>query len=182
MDDQNLDKIISDLQTVNVQQRRAASYKLAKFKNPKAVSALILAYDDTDSSVRQNSINGLNYIGSKEALDFLSSKGIVVSKLPKIKSYSESSIPLKKHLLFIIIGAVMGTLPGLIIAIGRVGSTGAINVSWVMEAVGISLIMGGVPGLTGGWIGGAIVKHNWGAVVGGLLGSGYWALAAATMM
>ena len=91
-------------------------------------------------------------------------------------------VPMKKYLPFIIIGAVMGTLPGLIIAIWRVGSIGAIDVSWVIEAVGISLVMGGVPGLIGGWIGGAIVKRNWGAIVGGLLGSGYWALATATMM
>ena len=85
---------------------------------------------------------------------------------------------MKKHLLYIIIGAAIGTLPGFLIFIWRVGSTDA---SWVIDMLGQSLIAGGVPGSICGWIGGAIVKHNRGAVIGGLLGSSFWTLVAATM-
>jgi len=76
MENQGLEKLLSALQTGNAHQRRAASYKLGKSKNPMVVSALINAYNDTDGSVRQNVISGLRNIGSKEALDFLDSKRI----------------------------------------------------------------------------------------------------------
>ncbi len=66
----------SKLQNENVRERRAASYKLSKSNDARAVPGLIKAYQDADSSVRQNGIDGLRRIGSKEALDFLSSQGI----------------------------------------------------------------------------------------------------------
>ena len=66
-----LQKLTAQLQSGNDQQRRAASYKLSKSKDSAAVQALINAYDDTDSSVRQNVIDGLRSIASSEALDFL---------------------------------------------------------------------------------------------------------------
>jgi len=74
MNEQELQKLTTELQNGNAQQRRAASYKLGKSKNPSAVSTLINAYNDTDSSVRQNVIDGLKNIGSPEALEFLKSK------------------------------------------------------------------------------------------------------------
>ena len=63
-------ELIKDLQQGNDQQRRAASYKLGNSNDPKAVTALISAYNDTDSLVRRNVIDGLRAIGTKEALDF----------------------------------------------------------------------------------------------------------------
>lgn len=79
MTNQELDKLISELQNGDDQQRRAASYKLGKSKNPEAVPALIHAFDDTDSSVQQNAINGLKNIGSKDAIAFLNSKEINIT-------------------------------------------------------------------------------------------------------
>ncbi|MCK5523163.1 MAG: HEAT repeat domain-containing protein [Thiomargarita sp.] len=68
--------LVTDLQQGNDRQRRAASYKLGKIKSSAAVTALISAYNDTDSSVRQNVINGLRAIGTQEALDFLNSHNL----------------------------------------------------------------------------------------------------------
>jgi hypothetical protein len=73
MNERELQELISDLQHGDAQHRRAASYKLGKSKNPAAVPVLIQAYNDADSSVRQNVIVGLRNISSPEALDFLSS-------------------------------------------------------------------------------------------------------------
>jgi|CXWL01.1.fsa_nt_gi hypothetical protein len=69
-------ELITDLQQGNDRQRRAASYKLGKFRDSAAVTVLIGAYNDTDSSVRQNVIDGLRRIGTQEALDFLNSHNI----------------------------------------------------------------------------------------------------------
>jgi len=74
--DEEINKLILDLQNGNDRQRRIASYQLGKSKNPDAVPALIHAFDDTDSSVRQNVINGLKSIGSEGAIAFLESKGV----------------------------------------------------------------------------------------------------------
>jgi hypothetical protein len=66
-------QLISLLHNGTDQQRRAASYKLSKSKDPSVVPELISAYSDKDISVRQNVFNGLRSIGSEEALDFLAS-------------------------------------------------------------------------------------------------------------
>jgi hypothetical protein len=71
MDEKDLQKLISELQNGSDRQRRAASYKLGKSKNPAVVSILIRSYSDSDGSVRRNVSDGLRSIGSKEALDFL---------------------------------------------------------------------------------------------------------------
>ncbi len=76
MESQQLQKLVSELQNGNARQRRAAAYKLSKSKDTEAAPALIKAYNDMDSTVRQDVIDGLNNIGSKEALDFLSSQGV----------------------------------------------------------------------------------------------------------
>ena len=76
---------------------------------------------------------------------------------------------MKKHLLYIIIGAVIGTLPALLIVGWRYGGID-------LELSAISLGAGGVPGSICGWIGGAIAKSNRGAFIGGLLGSIPWTL------
>ena len=80
MNEQELQKLISELQNGNAQQRRAASYKLSKSKNAAAVPALIQACNDADNSVRQNVKDGLRNIGSPE-VTFLSSH--VISPAPK---------------------------------------------------------------------------------------------------
>ena len=74
--DEEINKLILDLQNGNDRQRRIASYRLGKSKNPDAVPALISAFNDTDSSVRQNVINGLKSIGSDGAIAFLESKAV----------------------------------------------------------------------------------------------------------
>lgn len=66
-------QLIRELQNGDDQQRRAASYKLGKSKDPSVVPALINAYYDPDAGVRQNVIRGLHNIGSKEAIEFLNS-------------------------------------------------------------------------------------------------------------
>ena len=83
---QELQKIISELQNGSDQQRRAASYKLGKSKDPEAVPALINAYNDSDGSVRQNVINGLRSISSPEALEFLRSHENSFSPAPQVKN------------------------------------------------------------------------------------------------
>ncbi len=76
MNEQQLQNIIIELQNGNDRQRRASSYKLSNSKNPLAVPALIHAYNDSDSSVRQNAIDGLRAISTQEAIDFLNSHNI----------------------------------------------------------------------------------------------------------
>ena len=78
MESHQLEELISELQNGDVHQRRAATSKLSKSQDVVAVPWLIKAYDDADSIVRFRAIEGLNVIGSKEALDFLTSKGITV--------------------------------------------------------------------------------------------------------
>ena len=76
MDKDKLQQLIEQLKSGNDRQRRAASYKLGKSKDQDAVPALIIAYNDKDSSVRQNAVEGLKFIRSKEAVDFLNSHDI----------------------------------------------------------------------------------------------------------
>jgi len=64
------------LQNGDTEQRRAASYRLGKSNNPTVVPALTLAFNDKDSSVQQNVIDGLYKIGTQDALDFLNSKNL----------------------------------------------------------------------------------------------------------
>ena len=78
MESHQLQELISDLQNGDVHRRRAATSKLSNSQAIEAVPWLIKAYDDVDSTVRYRAIDGLNIIGSKEALDFLISKGIAV--------------------------------------------------------------------------------------------------------
>ena len=69
-----LQQLVTQLQNGNPRQRRVASYKLGKSKDPSAVPALISSYNDTDSSVRQNVMDGLRSIASSDALDFLAAR------------------------------------------------------------------------------------------------------------
>jgi|GEM_PF-6469898 len=78
MESHQLQELISDLQNGDVHERRAATSKLSNSQDIEAVPWLIKAYDDADSTVRFRAIDGLNSIGSKEALDFLTSKGSAV--------------------------------------------------------------------------------------------------------
>jgi hypothetical protein len=115
MNEQELQKLISELQNGSDQQRRAASYKLGKSKNPAAVPALISAYNDSDGSVRQNVFDGLRSIGSKEALDFLAShKDNIMNVLPSmdsktIKCDSNGVVTIKPMpLLVYVMGVIIG--------------------------------------------------------------------------
>ncbi len=74
MTDSALQQLINDLRNGDDRKRRAASYRLGKFKDPAAVAALIAAADDKDDSVRRNVADGLRAIGTQEALDFLAAR------------------------------------------------------------------------------------------------------------
>ena len=50
LDNEELEKLISELQTGQPRQRRAAAHKLGLSRNPTVVSALIHAYDDVSTS------------------------------------------------------------------------------------------------------------------------------------
>ncbi len=50
MDQERIEKLISELQNGTHRQRRAASYKLRKYKDVSAVQALIKVYHDPDAS------------------------------------------------------------------------------------------------------------------------------------
>jgi len=76
MDKDKLQQLIEQMQSGNDRQRRAASFKLAKSKDQAVVPALINAYNDKDSSVRQNAIEGMRLIKTKEGTEFLISQGI----------------------------------------------------------------------------------------------------------
>ena len=111
MDEQNLQKLISELQNGNDQQRRAASYKLSKSNNPIAVPTLIHSYTDADSSVRQNAIDGLRNIGSKEAQEFLISQGQSIQAPPAPKSnLGLRLLPIIAGILSLILVAGIGIL------------------------------------------------------------------------
>jgi len=92
MSNQQLQQLIAELQRGNDRQRRAASYKLGKINDPAAVTALINAFNDKDGLVRQNVINGLRSIGSREALEFLASVGQNKQVLPCPKCNHPQSI------------------------------------------------------------------------------------------
>lgn len=67
----NVQKLLVHLESGNDRQRRAASYRLGQLKDPTAVPHLIRAYNDVDPGVRENVIDALRIIGTREALDFL---------------------------------------------------------------------------------------------------------------
>ena len=78
MESHQLQELISELQNGDVHQRRAATSKLSNSQDIEVVPWLIKAYADADSVVRNRAMEGLNIIGSKEALDFLVSRGIAI--------------------------------------------------------------------------------------------------------
>lgn len=93
MDADQIQQLTVQLQNGNEQQRRTASYQLSKSKDPAVVPTLINAYNDPDSSVRQNVIDGLRAISSTEALDFLNSHKVETSataKDPKASEYGQT--------------------------------------------------------------------------------------------
>lgn len=102
LDNEELERLISELQTGNPRQRRAAARKLGLSKNPTVVSALIQAYDDVDDAVRRNVIAGLGNIASKEAIEFLRSK-----ELPVLQ---KAEVLFKADVARIVIFLVMGPL------------------------------------------------------------------------
>jgi hypothetical protein len=76
MDTNRIETLIARLQDGDLQTRRLASDELRLANDPLAVAPLIRAYGDVDGAVRENVVYALRNIGSKEALDFLSSKGL----------------------------------------------------------------------------------------------------------
>ena len=71
---------------------------------------------------------------------------------------------MKKHINFIIIGAAMGIIPFMLLFVNGRWQRG-----FVFAALGMRIA--GPLGSIGGWMGGALSKKNWGAVVGGLVGT-----------
>jgi len=76
VEEKELQKLIFELQNGSLQKQRAASYKLSKSGIISSVPALIQAYENPDSSVRQNIVAGLRKINSPEAFNFLKSLSI----------------------------------------------------------------------------------------------------------
>jgi len=76
MDIQELQELMVQLQTGDTPQRRVASRKLRNAAEASSIAALIGAFNDPDNWVRRNVLDALGNIGSKEALDFLESKGV----------------------------------------------------------------------------------------------------------
>lgn len=67
-----LEEILHGLLNGNDRQRRAAAYKLIKFKDPSTVPYLIEAYNkNTDQSLRMNVVEALKAIDTDEARVFL---------------------------------------------------------------------------------------------------------------
>ena len=69
-------RLLSELQNGDDRQRRAASYRLGKSRDPDVVPYLIKAYNDPDPTVRRNVIDGLRQmatLGTYEASCFLDS-------------------------------------------------------------------------------------------------------------
>jgi hypothetical protein len=73
MSHQQLKQLIHDLQDGNDQKRRSASYKLGRSGLPSLVPFLIKAYDDPDSTVKQNVLTGLVNLGTEAAIEFVRS-------------------------------------------------------------------------------------------------------------
>ena len=94
MDQERIQKLISELQNGTDQKRRSASYKLRKYKDVSVVQALIEACQDTDGSVRQNAIEGLQIIGTQEAQNYLISHGysIQAPKSTEVKTVLLASL------------------------------------------------------------------------------------------
>lgn len=89
MDQERVQKLISELQNGTDRQRRAASYKLRNFKDPIVVQTLINAYNDPDDSVHRNATKALQLIGTKEAQEFLIShnQSVHVAKSTGIRGF-----------------------------------------------------------------------------------------------
>ena len=152
------EQLISELQNGNARERRIASYKISKSNDPQAVFWLIKAYQDEDSSVRQNAIDGLKKIGSEEALVFLNTQNLSTPEPPISVDANISAV----------IGAIVGYITmmiGLFIFFSFAGE----------DATQPAIFLCGVPGLFSGLIGGLIGNNilgpgKRGSVVGGALG------------
>ncbi len=71
MEINQLQDLTVQLQNGTDRERKAASYKLGRSRDPEAVPVLINAFNDPDPTVHQNILDGLRAIGTREALDFL---------------------------------------------------------------------------------------------------------------
>lgn len=67
----DIQQLLLELETGNDRQRRAASYKLSKLKDPSTVPQLVRAYDDNDPVVHGNVAQALRAIGTQDALNCL---------------------------------------------------------------------------------------------------------------
>jgi len=90
-----LQGLITEFQSGNARQRRAASYKLGKSQDPAVVSVLIDAFNDSDSIVRNNVVDGLRKIGSKEALAFLESHTVIVQSSYQYDQLEYQEVPIQ---------------------------------------------------------------------------------------
>lgn len=80
MDTQQVQERIVQLQNGDDRERRAASYALSKCNDPMAVRALMSAFNDSDSSVRQNALMGLQAAATPEATEFLARRGLAQTR------------------------------------------------------------------------------------------------------
>ena len=111
----SIEKLIADLKTGNDRQRRSASYKLSKLKDPSTVPHLIASFKN-DHIVRRNIISALTEIGTEDAIEFLESDEVKPYVASKKNTSASESIRTKGCLLSV--GAVIITLfgGGLIVA------------------------------------------------------------------
>ena len=96
MNDRQIQQLIHDLQNGNAQKRRAASYKLGRSGIPSVVPFLIKAYDDEDTSVRQNVLTGLMNLGTDDALEFVRSVKTNITESVR-KNITESDLDVAKR-------------------------------------------------------------------------------------
>jgi hypothetical protein len=78
----DVEKLLRDLKSHIPRERRAASYKLGKLKDPATVPALIDSFFDEDFTVYDNVLKALEAIGTPEALDFLKSPNLIAITCP----------------------------------------------------------------------------------------------------
>jgi hypothetical protein len=101
-------RLLSHLESGNDRQRRAASYRLGKLRDPTVVPHLIRAYSDTDPGVRLNVVDSLRNIGTPEALEFLTQIQADVIRTSNHRLVQLASVSRNMAWLLIVGGALAG--------------------------------------------------------------------------
>jgi hypothetical protein len=129
----NVKRLLLHLRSGNDRQRRSASYKLGKLRDPTVVPHLIRAYTDTDAGVRQNVINALETIGTTKALDFLNQvqPGAIRTSSSRLIQLAMIS---KKAAWLLIVGGILAGLFALGVSLEYIGASAYFGVA---AAVGL---------------------------------------------